>query len=401
MISLLKNNLVNYLACYLTAAVCVQRLSMALGNVFFVIAIIIFLYLFYCDRQKNGFLYKTNDEIKGYYKALLVFIISLLPSVFCVGSIESGIKTFLEMWIYRTFPFFAITMFIHDKNILKKMFIAFIVSVSLDCLVATYQYVFNLSSRGWGVGGNVLNLASILCFVVPIIVIIMLDNRFKKNVKIFWGFALACCSLGVLAGQSRGAWLTIAVLLPVLTYRYLSYNKKYIYVLLLIVTVLASMFVLNPTFQNRLLSITNITTDRSNADRIIIWESSWNMFKAHSVIGVGLGQFRSVYNEKYKLPEVTQDLVHSHNNIVQIVVESGIIGLLGFFYLIWYIFKHNFYEWYNKNNVYALLRLSCWLGILLFGMIDYNLDASAVVKSLWFLYGIFLMLDECYNNYDK
>ena len=36
------------------------------------------------------------------------------------------------------------------------------------------------------------------------------------------------------------------------------------------------------------------------------------------------------YREHYKLKQETQDLGHSHNNLLQIASESGILGLIGF-----------------------------------------------------------------------
>ena len=54
------------------------------------------------------------------------------------------------------------------------------------------------------------------------------------------------------------------------------------------------------------------------------------MISDYPITGVGLGNFNKVYNSGYRLKETVQDLPHSHNNILQIWVETGTIGVIGF-----------------------------------------------------------------------
>ena len=74
----------------------------------------------------------------------------------------------------------------------------------------------------------------------------------------------------------------------------------------------------------------NISTDGSNLGRIYVWEADKHMIMDHPVTGVGPGLWQKTYREHYKLKQETQDLGHSHNNLLQIASESGILGLIGF-----------------------------------------------------------------------
>lgn len=387
---------INKMALFLTLAMCIQRLSMALGNVFFSFTIILFFFYLY-----QGYKTKTlvvDEEIMDYYRIIAFFVLTVVPSVIFSSNFLLSLKTFSEMWIYRVIPFFVVTLFLKDKDLLMKMLLVFLAVTGIDSLVALAQVVMGLAGRGWGFGGNTLNLAAILCMTTPITIVILGDNQFSKIAKKVALAALVCYVIGALAGQSRGAWVALAVILPLVSYRYLLQNKKILTLVIVFVLAIAVFISQSARFTERVSSITNVTTDRSNADRLVMWESSWNMMKDHAAFGVGAGNFKQFYKEQYKLPEMTQaHLNHAHNNFMQIGAETGFVGLIGWTILSFYILLKNFWDWYKNNDPYALMIWSSWAGFMLFGMIDLIVDASAVIKSWWFLLGILLVL-KSYNK---
>ena len=58
---------------------------------------------------------------------------------------------------------------------------------------------------------------------------------------------------------------------------------------------IAGFMVSGPQYVQRVQSITNITTDRSNADRIWFWRSALDMLREHPATGVGVGRFEVRY----------------------------------------------------------------------------------------------------------
>lgn len=388
-----ENKLVNYLAVTLCCSVCVQRLSNVVSLLFFIFAILIFLYLLFQQKRSGMHVFTfCNEGIKGYYKAFGIFILSLLPSVLFTGDILGGLGTVLNDWIYRWFPFFAISLFVRDKQLLMKLLMAFMIVMGLDCLVAVGQSVFLDKYRPWGFSGHPMQLASYLCMVTPVLAVIVLDNRFNGNIKTIAIITLICCLTAVLLGNSRGAWLCLFIIIPLISWPYIKKNKKYMCIIGIVFCLLAGIFAASPQYQHRLLSITNITTDRSNADRLIVWKSAGNMIQDHPLVGVGPRKFKQVYDKQYKLPEVTQDLLHSHNNFIQIATEYGLIGLSGFLYFTMYLFRRNYQEM-KSGNPYARMRMGILLGFLLFGMIDHTLLWSAFNKILSFMLGLLIVFD--------
>ena len=92
------------------------------------------------------------------------------------------------------------------------------------------------------------------------------------------------------------------IMVPIVSLPYLI--KRFVYV----IAVLAALggivwgFSTQPQYVARFESITNTTTDGSNLGRFDVWTSSINMFKDHPVTGVGIGQWRTIYEASYRLP---------------------------------------------------------------------------------------------------
>lgn len=383
-------------------ALCFQRLSMAMGSIFWSLSIICFLYLFY-KAYKAGEIKERAKNFMPYYKVILFMLLCYIPSIVVAGDFKHAIKDFSEMWIYRLMPFYMVTLFLHNKKWLEKIMVAFIIATSLDCLVAAWQVYGMHEWRGWGFGGHSLNLASLLCLMVPLLSVFLMDDEFSPKIKYISKIALICCVIGLIAGKSRGAWLTLSIVLPLVSCRYILKSRKVLIICLVIVMAIGMGFASSKQYQKRLVSITNTTTDVSNADRIRVWKSCFNMIEDHPIAGVGIGKFVEAYNSGgYRLKETVQDLNHSHNNIMQIWTETGTVGIIGFLTMSLFILFRNFKDWLKDKNPYSLIMWSSWLGFMIFGMFDLIIDHSAITKFWWFLLGTLLVFkqskDERGNN---
>ena len=378
------------LAVIICMAVCIQRLSMAAGSILWGLSIAFFLYLLLKEYKQHN-LYCLSKNYRGYYKAFIIFAVCGIPAIFSSDYLGESLHKFLEMYVYRMMPFFIVTLFIKNIKWLKNIFLIFLFITGIDSIVALAQVLLNITSRGWGFGGHPLNLASLLCIIVPMILVILFDDRFSRKTKLICKLAILFCVIGVFAGKSRGAWLTLAIVLPLVSYSYVIKSKKAIFCALIVCLMIGSFFAISDTYRNRLTSTTNITTDWSNVDRLLIWRSTINMVEDYPFFGVGLDQFKKVYDAEYKNPKHKQNLPHTHNNIVQIAAESGLVGLFGFLYLACYIFFKNFNEWRKTKNPYSLMLWGAWLGFMIFGMFDLTIDHSAITKAMWFLFGCILV----------
>lgn len=375
----------------ITLMVCLTRLSMAAGQAFYVLAIL--LSIIYIWKNKHD-LY-VPSYVKKYSKSLIVMLLLLLPSAVLTNNIAVGLPEFINVWLWRIPVFFIIALCIRDKKTLFTMLAVFFVDFGIDNLVAFYQHFSGMTARGWGFGSSVLTISGLMVMLVPIFCVILLDKEFPNYVKAAALWALGCVGFGMYGNQSRGSWLFNMIMVPIVSLPYVM--KRFIHV----VAVLAALggviwgFSTQPQYVARFESITNTTTDGSNLGRFEVWTSSINMFKDYPAIGVGIGQWRTKYEESYRLPSENQHLYHAHNNFIQLLSEVGILGLLGVLIFYGYMVIDNAKIWYRRRDPYSLCAMiAVFSYVFVFGQIEYTLDNSSGIRLMYFILGTMLQLRE-------
>ncbi|MCA1554610.1 MAG: O-antigen ligase family protein, partial [Chloroflexi bacterium] len=143
---------------------------------------------------------------------------------------------------------------------------------------------------------------------------------------------------------SRGAWLGFALAFVVMS-ALRSRRALLLFALLSLVGVgllaLGSLNVLPPAIAERIADIPTffglnlfdpravVLTNENFAlvDRMAHWFTAWNMFADHPWLGVGIGNYGVVY-PSYGLREWPFSLGHAHNFYLNMLAETGALGLL-------------------------------------------------------------------------
>lgn len=386
-----KLDLESWIAIMITLMACFTRLSMAAGQIFYVIAIL--LSIIYIWKHRHD-LY-VPSYVKKYSKSLIVMLLLLLPSAVLTNNISVGLPEFINVWLWRIPVFFIIALCIRNKKTLFTMLAVFFVDFGIDNLVAFYQHFSGMTDRGWGFGSSVLTISGLMVMLVPIFCVILLDKAFPTYVKASALWALSCVGFGMYGNQSRGSWLFNMILVPVISLPYLM--KRFIYVVAVLIALGGVIwgFSTQPQYVARFESITNTTTDGSNLGRFEVWTSAINMFKDYPDIGVGIGQWRTKYEESYRLPSENQHLYHAHNNFIQLLSEVGILGLLGVLIFYGYMVIDNAKIWYRRRDPYSLYAMiAVFSYVFVFGQIEYTLDNSSGIRLMYFILGTMLQLRE-------
>ena len=379
----------SWIAIMITLMACSTRLSMAAGQVFYVIAIL--LSIFYIWKHRHD-LY-VPSYVKKYSKTFALMLLLLLPSAVLTNNIAVGLPEFINVWLWRIPVFFVIALCIRDKKTLFTMLAVFFVDFGIDNLVAFYQHVSGMTDRGWGFGSSVLTISGLMVMLVPIFCVILLDSAFPSYVKASALWALGCVGFGMYGNQSRGSWLFNMIMVPIVSLPYILKRFGCVVAVLLVLGGVVWGFSTQPQYVARFESITNTTTDGSNLGRFDVWTSSINMFKDHPVTGVGIGQWRTIYEAFYRLPTENQHLYHAHNNFIQLLGEVGLLGLLGVLIFYGSIIVDNFVVWFKKRDPYslcAMIAVICY--VFVFGQVEYTLDNSSGIRIMYFMLATMLQL---------
>lgn len=367
-------------------------ISIAAGNIFLGILTLCF---FVKTYQKKA---NINSEYKRYFIAIGLFIISMLLSALFSGDIIYGLKRWADMWIWRFMPFVVVIFLLNNYFDAKKVMLTGFAGITLTSVYAVYQGLSGMS-RANGFYGHPMTLGGWLCIFLPLFLIEFFERRLLG--KYYWlaGLAFCICSAGLVFNATRGAWLAVAIVSAVLLIYYMFKSKRNLAVSIIFVALISAVLVNNPKFMHRLDTIDDFNKYQSNTERILIWQSAWNMFKDQPILGVGLGQYTKNYQQKYISPEAKEPkLGHAHNNFMQMLAENGIVGFAGFVIMFGYIIFKNLITWVKGRNVYALMIVSATVCLLLQGFTEYNVGNSAVIKMYWLVLGLLVVLSELYKK---
>ena len=155
-----------------------------------------------------------------------------------------------------------------------------------------------------------------------------------------WGWSLLAAGIGmvVLLAGARAAWLTYALVLVFSGWRLLGW-KKLLAVFAFGALSLVVLSLVSPQFRERIERTARVlTADESGVDvalsgRAQIWRAAACMIREHPINGVGARNFR----QEFPACDPAPDLVpawgsgpahHAHQIILEILSETGAIGLL-------------------------------------------------------------------------
>ena len=368
-----------------------QCLSIAIANIAMGIAVFFIALKIVISIKHGDFSPILLEKFKQ--NKVLLFFLFLFWSVICLSALFSGdpqrgLRIFFGQFIYRTFPLLIVLLLFPKPKYAFFLLFLSILSCILDVIGGLFLHGF--STRLKGFYGHPMTLAGFLTISIPIIYCCLINWREKGGRILTCACFFIISFIGLLLNSTRGAWLALASTIPIVTFLYDRSFKKIIFLLFFAVAT-SLVFVSSPKLQSRAESITS-TTFQSNTERVLMWESAYQMFKDHPIFGVGLGQYAKRYLNEYKSPQAKEQQNHSHNNFMQMLAENGILGFAGFISLFGYILCSSLKGAIKEHSKYSVLIFGSTFALLLQGMTEYNFGNSAVIKFYWTVLGCLLIL---------
>ena len=278
-----------------TLSLFISKSGVNIGLGFLALAFLLYLW----DKRKINL---TTEE-----KYILVILI-LLPifSLFSAGGIHSFQRALEKS--YRYIGIFFIPYFLYKDRVVKIVLLLFSLSIIISFINGILYYKklkWNFNVRFLSFSSNTLDEAHILAMgSMLILVAIIYYIKGGKYITLLYTFTLILAVTALVMTQGRGAWLGFGAALFVVLF-FLFRNKK----LFVIVTILLclsgygainSKALENNKYIKRIESITN-TEATSPKVRLLLWESSIDMFKNNLPFGVGrdnAGKYALEYMEK-------------------------------------------------------------------------------------------------------
>lgn len=352
----------------------------------FTIAMMFMIIILFIDIRRNGLshcLKQFKIEQQLVKSIMMFFICMFIANLLAINSF--GMLTTYH-YFYRTLPFWMFIYLGKEHNIKRGIEYGLIFSIIWLCIFGVEEHYYNKDIRISG-----------FFYGAPNAYAIMLEQLLPFGI----GFALAACSnkIKILFAflslmmwyclyytQSRGAigGTMIAVVIISGIYMWKSFREK-ICLKKIIALVGLLVIILGCGINSRLNARVNY-----DDERLLLIQSTYNMWSDNKMIGVGSGNWVKSYREKYISPKAKEpDLDMAHNVPLQVLAETGIIGGVGFFIMnfgIGYFLIKKIFSY--QDNIIVLFMLWTFLVFNIHSLVDYGLFFKYGFRLFWGLLGI-------------
>lgn len=314
---------------------------------------------------------------------LLFSIFSIIWSI-CINDSISMIMYFFR----RMIIIFAISVNLQSVNDLKKILHYYLYANFFMMLkISYYMFIGYSGVRMWDIiCGNYFNTVAQFLAIGIAIAYYFFSKSINKKFKLFYILFIAFAFYHIYITGSRKGFIMpfaeilifkvidggldvkkilknifIFIIVALIIYIFLSKNKEMLYRIRIIINMLFS----------------GSTGDESTLLRKSYIELSKKMFYNNPIIGNGINTFASTlqyYTGAYK---------YSHNNFMEILSGTGIIGFVLYY---WFYIKTIINLFRTRvNNPFGILGLSIILTILIFeyGIVTYSIYIYPIILSLF------------------
>ena len=343
------------------------------------------------------FLPKAN--YKSYPKSawfLLFFSVVIVLSIYANQDvIANGYKNIgkVKYFLYGFLGIAPIAWF-SNKHMTKKhislfLYILFIATTigTISGLIGQFYGVNpitmripNIPERNSGVMGMVMNYAHNLSFILILNVgLVLYRDKAREflNIK-FIIICLLVNLVGFYFSYTRGAWIGFLGALP---FFFLKSNKK-MFMVILALGLLGGGVVYK-------LAGHNVQRSSSNAQRIDLWKGSFQAFQDRPFLGYGYLNYEphSVeIKQRLNLSTAKDISSHSHNNILEILATTGMLGFIFFF--LWNLFW--FLDLVRNKNFLSNLGLPLFAVFFLGGQTQATISLGINLFMIIFAYYVSL-----------
>lgn len=356
---------------------------------------------------------QINNKI--FHLILLFILCTFLSIVFNdVSSFSTdNISNFKSRFISPLIGIFIIFIYSFNKYNINKIFIGFTFSFFINALAVIYQFfngdIISPEIRLTGFNNSYMLLCAVNLLILPIIFVLAIHkSNISNKIRLFFLIAILINVPAVIFENTRIVYLGLGVIFPLIIL--FSIKNKYKAIILIILLSLYSYtcFQISPTSTQRFSNIT--TTDKSdfsNYQRILMWQSSLNMFIEHPIFGVGVGNWHEQYTTNYTPPIKTGDFYHPHNVLLNMLSETGILGGISYLLLFLYLYYISIKNYIKEQDIISLAYISSLLAYTINCLTDsmfcgYNIKMPTTI--FWLFTGFYLILNKhiiiSYNKKD-
>lgn len=363
----------------------------------YVVFFILFLFMLF-----RGRLIRFFDSLKE-NKPIILFLIyisfSLLKSNYKSDSLVGVVVVFISIYIYL-----VVRKYVYSINETIDIFKYFVISNIIISIYGIIQFyfisdvyfasswvdsnIYNINMRAYSslLNPNVLGGYLVFCICLQLTA---LEHIRARRINVI---SLLLSSICLILTYSRGAWITLFIIVFLMYF----YRKRIVYVFYSLLFFL-SITMINGSSGLERISLNKTLHDHSFHYRIDIYQSIFKIIKENFIFGTGLNTMKHYISNYSHVIEAPVD--HAHNLILNIVAETGFIGLAFFSVFFIALIKDIFIIYKFQDPIYKDISISsflAFLSILIHGIIDAPIIAPQFLFFVIFIYS-FVKNIRCYK----
>ena len=325
-----------------------------------------------------------------------------------------------RLWFVVCFYFIGIQLF-KVKNNYKIFYWAYIIpltGVIIYAVIRLAGYGFEEQPAHWVMEPffkDHTSYGAILAMYFPLL-FLFTGKSYPTFYKIFSLLLIGIFTVGIILSYTRAAWVGIlaaGVLFLIYKYRikfsvltFIALSGAIILALswnTLIMTLERNNQDSSDNLTEHVESISNVSTDASNLERLNRWSSAWRMFLERPFLGWGPGTYVFQYapfqlsNEKTIISTNAGENGNAHSEYIGPLAESGVFGSLSFILIIIMVYYRGslLYHRLPKGELKGVV-LATLLGLLTYvvhGMLNNYLDTDKASVPFWGFIALIVAID--------
>ena len=349
----------------------------------------------------------------GLFWMMLTSLTSELPIV--------SLKYLLSrLWFVIPFYFAAVILFKNIDNIKKFLWLYLIAltMVVLYTLIQHSKYGFEEEAGHWVMSpfyNDHTAYGAALAMFFPVIAGFIFYPGITSRARFFAVVVLVIMIVGIILSYGRAAW--ISVIGAFVVFLIIMLRIKFYWVALFVVLFFGTFALFQQQILDRLeknkqdssanfvehvQSISNITSDASNLERINRWQAAIRLNQERPILGWGPGTYQFVYapyqmaKEKTIISTNLGDKGNAHSEYLGPLSEMGIPGMLIVILLLIYVIYTGLRVYKRGNTEVKFLSLMVTLGLITYfthGMLNNFLDTDKLSVPFWGFIAIIVALD--------
>jgi len=334
-----------------------------------------------------------------------------------------------RLWFIIAFYFIGTQLFKEYKNI-KLFYWLYIIPFTIIIFYTLYNHYlmgFEEEPANYVMSpfyNDHTIYGAMLVMFFPALIFFMLNKKYSASIKFGAFLFLVIYTIALIFSYTRAAWLSLVVAL--VAYFLLLLHIKFRTILFAFIVTCAVLFAYqteivmklqknrqdaSQDFDKHIESISNISTDASNLERLNRWSAAFRMFAERPFFGWGPGTFSFQYapfqhsQEKTIISTNMGDRGNAHSEYIGPLCESGVLGTLTFIAIVICTLLTGFRLYYtiqdNETKKLVLITLLGFITYIVHGALNNFLDTDKASVPFWGFIAMLVAIDVYHKNREE